>query len=157
MSYDGQTPMLKLPQWVMSDQLEVGDLNTAFSLLDSFAGAVSLTSGMKRSAAATGSWTPVLEQEAAPIPFSYSRQQGWYALASGFILMACMLCGTALQAVAGTIQISGLPCTPADGFPLTARLNNSPIQAHTQNGCITVLNKNSEFAFCFTCTGLLPL
>ena len=157
MSYDGQTPVLKLPQWVMSDQLETGDLNTAFSLLDDFAGTLPQAAGNLRSTSATGGWTPALVQDDSPIPFSYSKQQGWYALSGGFALVACTISGTALQPVHGTLQLTGLPCTPADGFPLTARLEEDTIEAYTQNCRAAFFVPSPIQSFRFACTGILPL
>lgn len=40
MSYNSQTPNLGLPQWILSNPPQMSDFNTAFSLVDNFAGEV---------------------------------------------------------------------------------------------------------------------
>ena len=163
MSYDGQTPVLKLPQWVMSDELEVGDLNAAFSLLDDFAGTIPQTASvLQNRAAVSHDWIPVLEQDGSAVPIAYSQQQGWYASLGRFALIACAMRGTFSQAPAGEILVAGLPAAPAEGFHLPAYWGDIPVQVSVKNGglCFTLpdgAKGTSLQALSFTCAGLLPL
>ena len=170
MSYDGLTPLLKLPQWVMSDQLQVGDLNAAFSILDDFAGQITPQAAALRSASkAGGSWTPLLEQGKTPAPFVYTVQTGRYMLAGGFAFMACSVSGHFQQMVEGSLLLSGLPFSPLDDFPVHIRIKNNTNQTnlngYTQNGALVLEPVTQNFwsasgssgNVAISCIGLLPI
>ncbi len=130
MPYDGHTPYLNLPQWVLFDQLHVGDLNNAFTRLDEFASQVAdqLTTvqnspsqplaarAAPRQTADENKWSPALTGETAAV---YSEQKGWFAAAGPLIFLAGRVTGTFAPGTAAPLCLLNLPTPVRDSFPLT--------------------------------------